>query len=78
MALWPPKTYPRPSLGPRPAIEEFRLRGGIDRGGAENAEGFVWRKVKARAKLVAKKGGWTLPINALGLKLYPCKKEFAE
>ena len=35
-----PKTCPRPSLGPHPAIEEFRLHGGIYRRAAENAEGL--------------------------------------
>jgi hypothetical protein len=39
--VWPPKTCPRPSLGLRPAIEEFRLHGGIYRRGAENAEGLL-------------------------------------
>ena len=29
MIVWPPQTCPRPSLPPRPAGGDFRLRGGI-------------------------------------------------
>ena len=37
--------------------------------------GFVCRKVKACAKIVAKKRGWTLLINALGMESYTIVKK---